>query len=146
MIRTVEDLDDDGRLFWIRDTTTPAGDREIEIPASLRPRLLRLAEGKAPTERLFGAMTRHGLHYHCVRFCKLAGVPRVTPHGLRGSGATNAVRLGGTVEQVARAVGHADGGKTLRRHYLGGGAEESARARQIEALLPAANTNPVTLN
>lgn len=132
--RTVEDLDDDGRLLWIRDSKTEGSDREIEIPELLRQRLLKLAEGKAPGDRLFGALTRHGLHYHTVRYCERAGVQRVTPHGLRGSGATMAVRLGGGVEQVARALGHADDGGTLRAHYLGGGAIESARARTIERL------------
>lgn len=133
--RRVEDLDDDGRLLWIRDDKTAAGDREIEVPELLRHRLLALTADKHPTDLIFGAMTRHGLHYHTIRLCKAAGVPRVTPHGLRGSGATNAVRLGGSVEQVAAAMGHADDGRTLRRHYLGGGAEESARGRKIEQLL-----------
>lgn len=133
--RTVGDLDDDGRLLWIRDDKTPSGDREIEIPELLRQRLLPLAEGKAPTDRLFGDVTRNWLHYHTVRLCKKAGVPRVTPQGLRGSGATSAVRMGDPLSDVARALGHADGGRTLQRHYLGGGAIESARGRQAERLL-----------
>jgi len=132
--RTVEDLDDDGWLLWVRDNKTAAGDLEIEIPPVLRERLLKLAEGKQPTDRLFGNVSRHWLHYHAVRLCEKAGVPRVTPHGLRGSGATMAVRLGGSVEQVARALGHADEGDTLKAHYLGAGAIESARGRAIEAL------------
>lgn len=134
--RTVEDLDDCGRLLWIRNDKSRAGDREIEVPELLRHRLLALAANKHPTERLFGALTRYGLHYHTIRLCAAAGVPRVTPHGLRGSGATRAVRLGGSVEEVAAAIGHADNGVTLRRNYLGGGAEESARGRQIASLLP----------
>jgi integrase len=134
--RTVEDLDDDGWLLWIRDSKTEHSDREIEVPGVLRERLLKLAAGKQPGEKLFGDLTRHGLHYWTVKFCKLAGVDRVTPHGLRGSGATTAVRLGGGVEQVAAALGHADDGDTLRAHYLGGGAIESARGRQISRLVP----------
>lgn len=134
--RLVEDLDDNGWLLWVRDNKTAAGDLEIEIPGVLRERLLRLAEGKQPTDRLFGDVTRAWLHYHTVRLCEAAGVPRVTPHGLRGSGATQAVRLGGSIEQVAEAVGHADGGATLKAHYLGGGAIESARARAMTRLLP----------
>lgn len=133
--RTTDDLDDDGWLLWIRDTKTAAGDREIEVPAELRERLLALAAPLRPGTRLFGDLTRYGLHYHVVRLCQAAGVPRVTPHGLRGSGATRGVRMGGTVEEVARAMGHADKGRTLRRHYLGGGAEESARARLISGLV-----------
>lgn len=132
--RTVEDLDDDGWLLWVRDNKSEAGDLEIEVPAVLRDRLLELAKGKLPTDRLFGDVSRHWLHYHTVRLCEEANVPRVTPHGLRGSGATSAVRLGGHIEDVARALGHADEGDTLKAHYLAGGAIESARGRQIEAL------------
>lgn len=132
--RRVEDLDDDGWLLWVRDNKTAAGDLEIEIPPYLRERLLELAGSKAPTERIFGDVTRYWLHYHTVRLCEAAGVPRVTPHGLRGSAATRRVRMGFSLEEVAEAIGHADKGRTLKGHYLGGGAMESARARQIEAL------------
>jgi integrase len=133
--RTVEDLDDDGRILWIRDSKTKGSDREIEIPEFLRVRLLKLAAGKQPSDPLFGDLTRHGLHYWTVKFCTKAGVNRVTPHGLRGSGATQAVRVSGGIEQVARAIGHVDGGVTLRGHYLAGGAEESARARTIASMV-----------
>src|SRR5690606_11558728 len=127
-------------LLWVRDNKTAAGDLEIEIPAVLRDRLLKLAEGKKPSDPLFTKKngqraTRNWLLHHTARLCKEAGVPRVTPHGLRGSGATMAVRLGGSVENVARALGHADDGDTLKAHYLGGGAIESARAREIESMI-----------
>lgn len=135
----VADLDDDGHLLWIVDDKTPAGNREIEIPDALRERLLPLAEGKAPQDKLFPGKTRYWLHYHAVRLCKLAGVDRVTPHGLRGSGATNAVRVSGSLPEVARAIGHADGGATLKRHYLGGGAVESARGRRVAAMISDGN-------
>jgi integrase len=136
--RTADDLDDDGWLLWIRDTKTRAGDREIEVPELLRLRLVELTRGMGPKDRIFGDMTRYGLHYHVGRLCDAAGVPRVSPHGLRGSGATNAVRMGGSVASVARAMGHEDhasGAVTLRRHYLAGGAEESSRGRQVMGLL-----------
>jgi integrase len=70
-----------------------------------------------------------------VRFCKLARVERVTPHRLRGSGATQAVRSGEAIEKVAHDIGHADKGVTLKNHYLGGGAIESGHARYIERLV-----------
>lgn len=140
--RTVEDLDDDGRILWIRDSKTEGSDREIEIPEFLRARLLKLAAGKGPTDRLFGEMSRHALYHQTVKFCRLAGVNRVTPHGLRGSGATQAVRVSGGVEAVARALGHVDDGDTLRAHYLGGGAEESARGRKIETLIKVEIVSP----
>jgi integrase len=144
--RRVEDIDDNGWLLWVRDNKTEAGDLEIEIPGFLRERLLKLVEGKAPQEYLFTTekglpATNTWLRWHTERFCKLAGVPRVTPHGLRGSGATQAVRLGGSIEQVAQAVGHADDGATLKAHYLGGGAIESARARAMTRLVEETDAN-----
>lgn len=107
--RTVEDLDDDGWLLWVRDNKTEAGDLEIEVPEVLRKRLLRLAEGKQPGDRLFGNVSRHWLHYHAVRLCEEAGVPRVTPHG---------------VEDVARALGH-----RRRRRYAQGALPRRRRDR-----------------
>jgi integrase len=134
--RVVRDLDDGGRLLWIPESKTAAGVRQVRVPTVLMSRLLILARGKGPQERLFGDMTRHGLHYHTVRFAKLAGVPRVTPHGLRGTFATLAVAGGdGGTETVARTIGHADAGTTLRRHYLAPGAEDSAKVRSLEGLI-----------
>lgn len=133
--RTVADLDDNGWLLWVRNNKTAAGDLEIEVPAFLRERLLKLAEGKKATDKLFGTMTRFSLWRQTINYCNKAGVDRVTPHGLRGSAATAAVRAGQAIEQVARQVGHADKGITLKGHYLGGGAIESGRARGIESLV-----------
>lgn len=138
--RVVEDLDDDGWILWVRDSKTKASDMEIEVPAFLRERLVLLAAGKKPGEKLFvrangEPCTRDWLHYHTVRLCKEVGVSRVTPHGLRGSGATNKVRSGEAIERVAKEIGHNDKGITLKRSYLGGGAIESGRARAIEELV-----------
>lgn len=134
--RTVEDVDDDGWLLWIRESKTEGSDREIEIPDYLRARLLPLIAGRPPGERIFGSMSRHALHYHTVKFCRLAGVPRVTPHGLRGSGATNKVRGGNSLEDVAAWLGHTDDGDTAKAHYIGGGAVESARGRMVREMIP----------
>jgi len=139
--RTVADLDDNGWLLWVRNNKTAAGDMEIEVPAFLRTKLLKLAEGKKPTDKLFGDMTRWSLWRQTINYCKRAGVDRVTPHGLRGSAATMAVRAGQAIEAVAAQVGHADKGITLKGHYLGGGAIESGRARGIETLI-AGNESP----
>jgi integrase len=50
------------------------------------------------------------------RLCRVAGVPRVTPHGLRGSGATTDV-LDEVVKRISQRLGHANTGVTLD-HYL----------------------------
>lgn len=144
--RTARDLDDGGRLLWIPKSKTRAGVRQIAVPAMLQPRLRELAAGKRPDERIFGDMTRHALHYHVVRFAELAGVPRVTPHGLRGTFTTLAVTAGlpgmaanggMSVADTARMLGHADGGATMRRHYMAPGAEESAASARVNDFLGA---------
>jgi integrase len=133
--RRVKDLDDDGRLFWITEAKSRAGDREIEIPEVLRQRLLLLAQGKDPEDYLYGTMTRQTLWQAVKVFAKRAGVPDISPHGLRGSALTKRVRNGGSIEEVAEYAGHADAGKTLRGHYLAPGAVESARGKQLVELL-----------
>ncbi len=150
--RTVRDLDDGGRLLWIPQSKTRAGIRQIAVPSVLQSRLAALAVGKAADTKMFGDMSRHALHYHVVRLAKAAGVPRVTPHGLRGSFATLAVTasLPGmsdatrapTVAEVARTLGHADGGATMRRHYMAPGAEESAASARVGELLNIGEIKP----
>lgn len=152
--RIVRDLDDGGRLLWIPKSKTRAGVRQIGVPVVLRARLLTLASGKRPEEPIFPGLTRYGLHYHTVRLAKLAGVPRVTPHGLRGTFATLALtgwdgnNPGPTLTPVqsvttlARTMGHADGGETARRHYLAPGAEETAGVRRLETILENSFPNP----
>ncbi|MDB5526890.1 MAG: hypothetical protein JWM58_4653, partial [Rhizobium sp.] len=49
--RQVRDLDDGGRLLIITDSKTNAGKRTLEVPEVLQPYLLKLAEGKGPTDR-----------------------------------------------------------------------------------------------
>jgi integrase len=135
--RIGRDLDDDGRILWISKSKTAAGRRQVKVPPALRSRLAALAEGK-PDARIFGEMTRHSLYYHVKRYCKLAEVPVVPPHGLRGTFTTLAVlNGGGAIDSVARTIGHSqrDGGATLRRHYLSPGAEQSAAAARVDAIL-----------
>lgn len=141
--RIGRDLDDGGRLLWISKSKTLAGVRQVVVPLELRGRLAALAEGKPLDARLFGDMTRYALHYHVKRLCKVAEVPVVPPHGLRGTFATLAVTAevngGGPTStvSVARTIGHShhNGGATLRRHYLAPGAEESAAAVRVGRVL-----------
>lgn len=141
--RVVRDVDDGGRLLWITSSKTRAGVRQVAIPEVLRARLLKLIEGRAPTERLFVNMTRYSLYHHVKRFVRAAGVPDVGPHGLRGTFATLAVtgELTGLAQPAvgARALapqfGHEDDGETMRRHYLAPGAEQTANVRQIESVI-----------
>jgi len=150
VLRQVRDLDDGGRLLWIPDSKTEAGRRQLEVPDVLVPHLVQLTGRRLPAAPLFAhAATRKRAQdwarEQVTRICKLAGVPRVTPHGLRGTAATIAREAGATSQLVAATLGHAspaitevvynDSGRAqaaLRRtalRVLEGGRRASARCR-----------------
>lgn len=150
--RTVRDIDADGTILWVPKSKTKAGKRQLAIPEELQPALLARCEGKGPDELIFtrgGARTnptRHWLHYHVVRIAKAAGVPRVTPHGLRRTWMTMGVlgeQMGArrkTLAEVAAEGGHADRGVTARRHYIAPGAIDSATSTRVVEILGATKT------
>jgi len=112
VLRQARDVDDGGRLLSIPDSKTEAGRRQIDVPAQLAPHLLRLASGKLPAAPLFAhaatrARPQDWAREQVTRLCKLAGVPRVTPQGLRGTLATMGREVGNTSQQVADLLGHA---------------------------------------
>jgi integrase len=125
--RIVRDLDDGGRLLWVPTAKTRAGVRQLAVPELLRARVLELARGKGPADRLWGDVTRHWLGWHVRRLCGVARVPVVSPHGLRGLYATLRVQSGAAVEAVARELGQA-GPAVTRAHYLAPGTEGGSLA------------------
>lgn len=144
--RIGRDVDNGGRLLWVTGAKTLAGNRQVAIPSALRGRLTELK--RADDERLF-SFNRWQLWHVTQRYCEQAGVPRVTPHGLRGTFATLAMT--GGLAEVARVMspqalapqfGHNDDGATMRRHYLAPGAEETAKVQQLETVL--CQTNDAT--
>ena len=64
-----------------------------------------------------------------LRIGKLARVPRVVPHGLRGTHSTISAEAV-PVDHVARALGHA-GAAITRAHYLAPGAEDAGKQRAV---------------
>lgn len=139
--RPVRDLDDDGWLLWIPDSKTAAGRRKLEIPAELRSILLKLAAGKAPHEPLFKGkrsgehITRHTAFVMVKRACSLAGVPPISPHGLRGTHASIARDSGVTPNVVAAAIGHTSYEAVTARNYVAPGTDERVRARAVMNVL-----------
>ena len=127
--RQVRDIDDMGRVYWVPDSKTEAGRRQMVIPEMLRPRLLDLCIGKGAEDRLWGDVDRHWLGYHVRRLCRKAGVPVVAPHGLRGLHATIAV-ANMSPDQVARSIGHTSFNVT-KRHYLAPGTQEQIASTSV---------------
>lgn len=133
MFARVRDLDDDGRLLWIREAKTEAGIRTLEVPDMLRPHLLAMAAGKKPDAYLFGH-SRQWAHTAVRAMCSAAGVPLVPPHGLRGTHATLARAAGATAHLVAGALGHASEA-VQAAHYVDAGVAEKAQQRATLRLL-----------
>ena len=137
--RSVRDLDDGGRLLWIPDAKTEAGKRTLEIPEELRPYLLARAEGKPPHALIFTAK-RNGKHWRdwvreeTGRLCKLAGVPPVCAHSLRGFMATIAIQAGGASHLVTATLGHVSINTTLQSYAARGSAQIAQQRRGIEVL------------
>jgi integrase len=126
----VRDLDDEGRLLWVAagGGKTEAARRRLEVPELIRSLLLTRAEGRAGEQPLFG-VSRFSVRWWVRKICRLAGVPVVSAHGLRGTHSTLATTAGATAHFVISAMGHTSFDVT-RKHYLAPGVEENARARR----------------
>jgi integrase len=127
--RTVRDLDDQGRLLWVTKAKTANGVRQLVVPDVLRPYLVKLAEGKKPEAHLFDTHWRDWVRKSVQRVCKLAGVPLITAHGMRGTHSTLAVEAGATGNIVAASLGHGSPTVTFTS-YVAPGTKESAASRR----------------
>ncbi len=134
----VRDLDDGGNMLWISASKTEAGVRRVEVPDVLQPPLLKLAGGRAGTEALFPGLTRDGLRYWTKTLCQKAGLPVVSPHGLRGTHATASMRPHANPHEVAAALGHTSF-RVTERLYAQPAAVASARQQAAAATLLAPN-------
>lgn len=132
--RVVRDLDDGGRLLWIPHSKTPAGKRTLRIPDEIQPYLRELARDKLPLALLFGHHLRDWPREWVQRICKLAKVPIVTAHGMRGLHATLAIEEGATPDLVARSLGHEHASMTMRAYAAPGSAESARQGRTLRLL------------
>lgn len=131
--RLVGDINIEPVLLNVPKGKSRAARRLLRVPAPLSQRLIAHVSGRDRSDRLF-RFTRYALHYHVERICKLAEVPIVCPHGLRGSAATNALELGGDLSKLVPAMGHETKNVT-ERHYIAPGVIESSEAAAKVALL-----------
>lgn len=132
--RVVRDLDDGGTLLWIPDAKTAKGRRTVQVPEQLQPYLLELADGKEPGDPLFGQHWRDWPREWVQRICKLAKVPVVTAHGMRGLHSTLAVDAGVSSHAVANALGH-ESFATTAQSYAKPEAVTRARQRRVMKVL-----------
>ena len=84
--------------------------------------------------------------YYNVRvraLCRLAGVPEVVPHSLRGLHATLALEGGATADAVAKALGHSSFAMT-EQHYASPSSVSNARSSRVAQTLGGGGENKLS--
>ena len=130
-IRAIED-DDALDTGW--NVKSASSQRSVDLPESLRADLQALCEGKSATALLFSSNRNPGkawegkwLNRRIRVVCEQAEVRIVTAHGLRDTYSSfMSGEAGKSAPEIGRFLGHADGGQTARRHYIGASAHEPA--------------------
>ena len=79
------------------------------------------------------------------KFCLRAGVPRVCPHGLRGTHSTLAEAAGVTSHVVAASLGHVND-QVTGRHYTMPEVRDQARQRRFLEVLEGGKTTKAGTN
>lgn len=133
--RTVRDVDQDCTVLVIEDTKTRHGERQPEIPEELRDAIRLRCQGRAPEAPLLRTITGQAPHDKFVaislrRYCNLAKVPQVCPHGLRGGFASALVEAGALTHLVAAVMGHGSFEAVTARHYATPDAMSKAAAKK----------------
>jgi integrase len=138
--RVVRDLDRDCSILWVEDAKTEAGNRPVDLSPEVAELLRERVKGKGQDARVFSEAEalrdpKGWMIRAAGRVCRKAGVPRVTPHGLRGSGATTDV-LDEVVARVSKQLGHTNTGVTVA-HYL-----DNEVLAQLQRLLARSQRGP----
>ena len=131
------DIDDGGAVLWIPDSKTKAGRRTLQVPPVLGDLLMtqRKRVGRRTRSKIFPG-DRHWVRRNVVRLAKVAKVPRVTPHGLRGTHSSLTAEQGVTGHVVAKSLGHASYAVT-EAHYVDKGAAQRGKQGAVMAKLTA---------
>ena len=125
--------DVDAGQVWVREGKTRNSDRRVKAPAELWVLLdahARRREAEGGPRALVFPHERDWVRRNTQRLCRLAGVPKITAHALRGMHATLATAAGATGDLVAAQLGHASPAIT-RAHYTSPEAVEHAKLRRV---------------
>lgn len=133
--RQVRDLDDGGSVLRVPSAKTHAGIRSQKLPEWFRPLLASRTAGKGPTDRIF-EHTRSWLLQRVKLICKLAGVPEVSPHGLRGTHADLSLHAHVTALAVSQALGHTSTDVTFGHYADRKIVDEHEQALVLSVLAP----------
>ena len=140
ILTVIPDVDFSGSAVWNRDTetetdvydrwdvTTTSRRRTTELPEVLKA----LVEGRTATDYLFRQTRRRSvgtsgaprsprwLQNLVKRVCTEARVKVISPHGLPDAHASILQELSKMeAARIGDRLGHNDGGKTAKKHYIG---------------------------
>ncbi|MBT9559604.1 MAG: tyrosine-type recombinase/integrase [Myxococcales bacterium] len=135
----VGDVDFDADRLWIRDqdddengeegwcVKSAAGRRTVDLPELLRADFVSLCGEKDPDGFVFvsnrgdrGAFERKWLNRLVQRVCAEAKTRVICAHGLRDTFTSLMAEVARkSPAEIAKLVGHADQGKTAKKHYIG---------------------------
>ena len=137
--RVARDIDDGGSVLWVPSGKTKNAKRRLKIPEQIRPIVLKRLEKTEPGGLLFypaDHKKHHNGYYRAqlARLCRLAGVPVVCPHSLRGMHATLALEGGATGDAVAKALGHGSFEMT-KTHYASASSVANNESGRVAAAL-----------
>ncbi len=135
------DLDCDASVVVVDGTKTKNAKRRLSLDAPIvRELFLKRVANLKPESLLFSlngstVLSATSLHKALAKFCRMADLPIVCPHSLRGLHSSLAVQAGASSSFVARALGHGSD-EVTKRHYITESAMDSARTTRVsEALL-----------
>lgn len=132
--RVGRDVDDGGALLWIDRAKTKSGRRVVEVPAVLRDHLARRARRDALASEALFPHDRHWVRASVKRICRLAGVPEVGAHAMRGAHASLAMQAGASSHLVAASLGHASPAVTLKHYAEPGAVADGRNKRALQVL------------
>lgn len=145
MIRRTMGRSADG--VQIVQTTTKTGRvRSVPVPAGVlalldRVRMSRTFDDGGWIVSKYGqAMNTNTMRGQWRRAVRDSGLPAISPHGARHSGATNMIAAGVSVAVVARILGHTDPAMTLRRYVHPDRADAVAAVEALDALYSGGQT------
>jgi integrase len=133
--RQVRDLDDGGTVLRVPTAKSFAGIRSQKLPEWFQPLLAGRTLGKLPTDRIF-QHDRSWLLKQVKRICKLAGIPKVSAHGLRGTHADLSLHAHVTALAVSQALGHTSTEVTFGHYADRGIVEKQEQSLVLSVLAP----------
>lgn len=142
--RKVDDVDNNGTILWITAAKTEESNGALPIPDDLQPLLRRRVEGRERGEYIFlaapapnGKQRPHWRNWpraNVKRICKLAGVPVVCAHAMRGLHSTLAYERGTVGNLVAESMRHRDESITKESYAKPAAVRKGQQQRALKAL------------